>query len=62
MNKAEYSIRADFFADIPAACFSDIMRQKPRSAARMRESTIFRLILLIVYELCGLSVLLYFYI
>ena len=55
MNKAEYNIRADFFAGIPAASFSGVMRQKPRNAARMSETTISRLILSIVYELCGLK-------
>ncbi|MBS1115133.1 MAG: hypothetical protein H6Q94_862, partial [Nitrospirae bacterium] len=53
-NKVGYSIRADFFADIPTVCFPEIKRQKPRSSARMSESTIFRLILTIVYELYGI--------
>jgi hypothetical protein len=49
-NKAGYGIGAYFFADIPAACFSVIKRQKPRSKARMSENTISRLILTEVCE------------
>ena len=49
-NKVEESIRAGSFADIPTACFLGIKRQKPRNAARMSETTLFGLILTIVYE------------
>ncbi len=42
-NKAGYGIRAVSFADIPTENY-DMKRQKPRSAARMSENTVPRLI------------------